>query len=142
MDEGSLRRWRCSPCPPAWPRSIVCVSCRFGGCRPYSVCPGVVNGIACDRRVAKLYQGGRYFLCRHCYGLAYASQREARMDRDLRKANKIRVRLGGDPGMAARFPDRPALEEPFKAADVSTLEIPCCADEIPCCALQIPCSVA
>src|SRR3954452_12415201 len=32
---------------------IVRLACRFGGCRPYFVCPGVVNGIACDRCVAK-----------------------------------------------------------------------------------------
>ena len=45
---------------------IVRVACRFGGTRPYFVCPGVVNGIACGRRVAKLHGPGRYFLCRHC----------------------------------------------------------------------------
>ena len=41
---------------------IVRVPCRFGGARPYFICPGVVNGIACGRRVAKLYEPGRYFL--------------------------------------------------------------------------------
>ena len=55
---------------------IVRVPCRFGGDRPYFVCPGVVNGTACGRRVAKLYGPGRYFLCRYCYRLAYASQSE------------------------------------------------------------------
>jgi hypothetical protein len=49
----------------------------------------------------------RYFLCRHCYRLAHASQSEDRWDRLLRRANKIRQRLGGDTGMAARFPRKP-----------------------------------
>jgi hypothetical protein len=86
---------------------IVRMPCRLGGSRPFFVCPGVMNGIACERRVAKLYGAGRYFLCRHCYGLAYASQREGALDRALRRANKVRQRLGGEPGMAARFPGRP-----------------------------------
>ena len=80
---------------------LVRVPCRFGGSRPYFICPGVVNGTSCGRRVTKLYSGGRYFLCRHCYGLAYASQREDEMDRALRRANKIRMRRGGQPGDAA-----------------------------------------
>ena len=84
---------------------IVRVPCRFGGARPYFICPGVVNGIACGRRVAKLHGPGRYFLCRHCYRLAHASQSESGWDRALRRANKIRQRLGGDPGMAAPFPE-------------------------------------
>jgi hypothetical protein len=86
---------------------IVPIHCRFGGMRPYFICPGVVNGIACGRRVAKLYGPGRYFLCRNCYRLAHASQSEGASDRVLRRANKIRQRLGGDPGMAAPFPPRP-----------------------------------
>jgi hypothetical protein len=86
---------------------IVRIACRLGGARPYFVCPGVVNGIACGRRVAKLHGPGRYFLCRHCCRLAYGSQSEGDLDRALRRANDIRQRLGGDPGMAAPFPGRP-----------------------------------
>src|SRR4029077_239377 len=79
---------------------IVRVPCRLGGARSYFICPGVVNGVACGRRVAKLHGPGRYFLCRHCYCLAHASQRERRWDRALRRANKLRQRLGGGPGCA------------------------------------------
>lgn len=86
---------------------IVRVPCRFGGTRPYFICPGVVNGISCGRRVVKLHGSGRYFLCRHCYRLAHASQSEGAWDRALRRANKIRMRLGGEPGMASPFPPRP-----------------------------------
>jgi hypothetical protein len=89
------------------PTPIVWMPCRFGGARPYFVCPGVVNGIVCGRRVVKLYGAGIYFLCHHCYRLAYASQREDRYDRALRRANNIRTRLGGEPGIAAAFPPRP-----------------------------------
>jgi hypothetical protein len=86
---------------------IVRVACRFGGSRPYFICPGVVNGIACRRRVAKLYGPGRYFLCRHCYRLAHASQSEDEWDRTLRRAGKIRQRLGGHPGTDQPFPPKP-----------------------------------
>ena len=81
------------------PVSIVWTPCHFGGSRPWFLCPGVVNGVSCGRRVGKLYGPGRYFLCRHCYRLAYQSQREQPHERALRRANNIRMRLGGDPGM-------------------------------------------
>lgn len=86
---------------------IVRTPCRFGSTRPYFVCPGVVNGVACGRRVAKLHGPGRYFLCRQCYRLAYASQNEGSRDRALRRSNKIRQHLNGDPGSANTFPERP-----------------------------------
>ncbi len=83
---------------------IVRAPCRYGGVRPYFICPGVVNGVDCGRRVAKLHCAGRYFLCR----LAHASQSEGARDRALRRANKIRRRLGGDPGSVAPFPPKPS----------------------------------
>lgn len=89
------------------PFRIVQIPCRLGGSRPYFLCPGVVDGIACGRRVAKLYGAGRYFLCRHCYRLGHASQSEGAWDRALRRSNKIRMRLGGNPGLVWPFPGRP-----------------------------------
>jgi hypothetical protein len=52
---------------------------RFGGLRWWFVCPLVVNGVACGRRVGKLYlpPGGRYFGCRRCYNLTYTSCQES-----------------------------------------------------------------
>ncbi len=61
------------PVPLTW------TGCNFGGERPWFVCPGAGRG----RRVAILYGPGRYFLCRHCYDLAYESQRENGMYRDF-----------------------------------------------------------
>ena len=86
---------------------IVRVPCRFGGARPYFGCPGVVNGIACGRPVAKLYGPGRYFVCRHCYRLAYASQSEDAQRRSMRRASKTRQRLGGNAGIASPLPPKP-----------------------------------
>jgi hypothetical protein len=67
--------------------------CNYGGRRPWLLCPA--HG--CGKRVAKLY-GGKIFACRHCYGLVYASQREALHDRAIRHVNKIRERLEWEPG--------------------------------------------
>ena len=86
---------------------IVRVPCRFGGERPYFLCPGVVNGTACGRRFARLYGAGRYFPCRHCYRLAHSSQSEDAQRRSMRRASKIRHRLGRNAGTASPFPPKP-----------------------------------
>ncbi|SHH63225.1 hypothetical protein [Desulfofustis glycolicus] len=67
--------------------------CHYGGMRTWFSCP------SCYRRVAVVYGAGKYFLCRHCHNLTYASQQEGRADRMLRKARKIRRRLGASINM-------------------------------------------
>jgi hypothetical protein len=89
------------------PITLTWTPCRYGGQRPWFICPGIVNGLVCGRRVAILYGAGRYFLCRHCYNLAYESQREDRAYRAMRRAHKIQERLGGGPGFAYPFPPKP-----------------------------------
>ncbi|MEP1586406.1 MAG: hypothetical protein ABJR46_13210 [Tateyamaria sp.] len=84
--------------PITQPVPITHVDCHYGGQRPYFLCPGVVNDRHCGRRVGKLFLGGRYFLCRHCHNISYSSQSEAHYGRMLRRANKLRMSLGGDPG--------------------------------------------
>src|SRR5205823_13264360 len=83
------------PPPVAW------TPCRFGGRRPYFLCPGA----ECGRRVTMLYSAGASFLCRNCHQLAYRSQRQDELGRIISRADKLRVRLGGEPGW--RIPDRP-----------------------------------
>ena len=81
--------------------------CNYGNTRPYFQCPGVLNGWRCKRRIAKLFMGGRYFLCRHCNDIRYSSQSDPRCDRLLRRANKLRMALGGEPGTAYLIAPRP-----------------------------------
>ena len=69
---------------------LTYTSCNYGGTRPWFLCPGQ----GCGRRVGKLYSAGKYFLCRHCYDLAYHSQNISEADSLLRKAQAIRKRLG------------------------------------------------
>lgn len=77
--------------------------CRYGGRRPWFLCPAP----GCGRRVATLY-GRRDFRCRHCCNLAYRSQLENAGNRAIRRAQKIRMRLGGSPNLLDPFPQKPA----------------------------------
>jgi hypothetical protein len=85
------------------PVALEWTPCNFGGERPWFICPGA----GCGRRVVILYGPGKYFLCRHCYDLRYASQRKDKAGRALRRAQKIRQRLGGGANMMEQFPERP-----------------------------------
>ena len=71
---------------------------------PTSGAPGVRDGRRCGRQVAKLYSGGRYYLCRHCLRVTYQSRSETRRDRLLRRQDALCVALGGEIGVVARAP--------------------------------------
>lgn len=79
----------------SYPVQLVATPCHLGGERQWFLCPAR----GCGKRVAILY-GGAIFACRHCHQLAYPSQREAFHDRAIRKADRIRDKLGWEPGTA------------------------------------------
>ena len=95
----------------------------FGGRRWWFVCPRT------GRRASKLYlpNGAFTFAARQAYRLAYRSQREAPHDRALRRAFKLRGRLGADGGIGDYVPKpkwmrrstyNRKLEEIFAAEEV------------------------
>jgi hypothetical protein len=86
---------------------ITWTTCYLGGRRAWFRCNVYSGGRHCGRRVALLYAAGGLFACRHCYGLAYESQREVLRYRGLERARKIRARLGGSANMFHAFPERP-----------------------------------
>jgi hypothetical protein len=73
---------------------------RFGGRRWWFVCPLLIRGQECCRRVGKLYlpPGSRYFGCRHCHGLTYRSAQEHDKRVDLLRRNPAALEelLGGE----------------------------------------------
>ena len=86
-ENGERREYR-------YPVRLDWTPCQYGGARPWFLCPA--DG--CGRRVAILY-GGAVCACRHCYRLAYESQRERDYDRLAGRADKIRRRLGWPVGI-------------------------------------------
>jgi hypothetical protein len=94
----------CNDEPLQYRIPLTWTPCPYGGRRVWFRCP---PGLGCGRRVAKLYQANRHFLCRACYKLAYASQQVARCDRPMHRAHNIQRRLGGQPGFAYPFPPKP-----------------------------------
>ena len=68
----------------------------FGGRRWWLTCPLMVAGIACNRRIGKLYlpPGARYFGCRQCHDLTYRSSQEAH------QTERLFGQFGVDPEIA------------------------------------------
>jgi hypothetical protein len=75
---------------------LVTTPCRLGGVRWWFTCPLSRNGVACGRRVRKLYLSGKWFGCRCCHGLVYRSSQES----DSRVYALVRAGLDAIPPIA------------------------------------------
>ena len=76
-------------------------TCNYGGTRTWFSCP------ACNARKAILYCASKRFLCRQCYGLNYGSQNEVYTDRMIRKARKLRSKMGASMDLQQPISERP-----------------------------------
>jgi hypothetical protein len=65
----------------------------FGGSQVFFLCP------TCNRRILELAFGRERFHCRHCLRLVHVSSQEGHSDRAMSRANKLRKRLGAEPGL-------------------------------------------
>ena len=72
----------------------------FGGDRRWFLCR------SCGRRCRVLY-GGAYFRCRQCYGAVYESQYQHWRFPCLSSSERVRHKLGGQPGFCHPFPQKP-----------------------------------
>jgi hypothetical protein len=61
---------------------VVWTRPHYGGRRWWWICPLLLGGRPCARRVGKLYSppSSAYFGCRHCYDLTYTSCQESHKD--------------------------------------------------------------
>jgi hypothetical protein len=84
--------------------ALTTTACHYGGSRSWFLCP------CCRHRVAKLYLAGHpaTFACRRCHDLTYVTRQEGPKFRGLSRANRLRARLGGQPGMDNPIPPKPA----------------------------------
>lgn len=85
-----------------YPVYLDWTKCNAGGQRVWFKCPAS----ECGKRVAVLY-GGTIFACRNCHKLVYACQSETYDQRAMRRADKIRLRLGWVTGIANPTGDKP-----------------------------------
>ena len=76
-------------------------ACNYGGTRTWFRCPN------CNARKAILYCASKRFLCRQCYGLNYSCQNEVYADRMIRKARKLRSKLGASMDLQTPISERP-----------------------------------
>ncbi|MBT5797559.1 MAG: hypothetical protein HOI09_09265 [Porticoccaceae bacterium] len=76
-------------------------TCNYGGTRTWFLCP------SCGARKAILYCASKWFLCRQCYGLNYTCQNEVYADRMIRKARKLRAKLGASMDLQMPISERP-----------------------------------
>ena len=72
-----------------YPKSEVMLRMLRPAVGPWFTCSVYKYGKYCGRDVAKLYQRGKLFACRHCHGLAYASQQESSNQRGLYRAQRF-----------------------------------------------------
>jgi len=78
--------------------------CNYGGHRKWFLCS------ECERRVENLYGlngAGKYFLCRDCHGLTYTSCNTHPTKRLFNKANRLKQKIGVEPGIMDLIPDKP-----------------------------------
>jgi len=79
---------------------LVSTPCNLGGLRYWFICPLVVEGRPCGKRVGKLYlpPRGQYFGCRTCHNLTYRSCKEhdKRVDALLRDPVLLAAQMGRD----------------------------------------------
>lgn len=82
--------------------AIAQSGCHLGGSRAWFVCPGA----GCGTRIAILYFS-HGVACRRCHDLAYTSSRESCGMRAIRRADRLRARLGWKPGVANGIGPKP-----------------------------------
>ena len=78
--------------------------CNYGGHRKWFLCS------QCEQRVEILYGlngSNKYFLCRDCHGLTYTSCNIHPTKRLFNKANKLKQKIGVEPGIMDAIPEKP-----------------------------------